>query len=152
MNTTTKTARLPSPLRLRFNMQSLKTKGLTLLIEHSPCCILSFGAAMIGVPFLRHNPVIELGFAIGGAIVGEHIGHKYFHKHTGAHDAHGHSHEKEGWRGLCVRYGLALTFGLASWGVHQVYFHDHGHHHDHAETAVLAAPAAPRTQLARNAP
>lgn len=128
-------------LRQHFNLRSIKTKGLTLLIEHGPCCILSAAAGFIGVHGLAHNPMLELGFAVGGAFAGEYIGHRLFHK--------GHDHEKQGtapWKGKVRRYALALTFGLASWGVHQQLFHKHDHDHDtchgHDHTHVHAAVAA----------
>jgi hypothetical protein len=111
-------------LRSKFNLSAIKTKGLTLLIEHAPCCILSFAAGFIGISILNHNPILELGFAIGGAIIGEHIGHKYFVKN--------HTH-KPGWKSKAKRYGASIAFGLASWGVHQAAFHDHNAHgHDTA--------------------
>lgn len=113
-------------------MKSFKTRGLTLLIEHSPCCILSFAAGLVGISFLNHNPMLELGFALGGAVVGERIGHHIFHK--GEHHHHG-------WKDTARRYGLSLMFGLASWGVHQQFLHN-DHHHAHngaAQTTYIAA-------------
>lgn len=110
----------PKSLRISFNMSAIKTKGLTLLIEHAPCCLLSLAAGFIGLSAFNHNPVLELGFALGGAVVGEHIGHKYFAKK--------HTH-KPGWKSQAKRYGLSLLFGLTSWGGHQVAFHDD---HDHS--------------------
>jgi hypothetical protein len=56
-------------LHSHFSLASVKTKGLTLAIEHAPCCLLSFAAGFIGIAALNHNPVIELGFAIGGAFM-----------------------------------------------------------------------------------
>lgn len=135
--------KLPS-LKTHFNLRSLKTKGLTLLIEHLPCCILSVAAGFIGLPLLNHNPVIELGFAIGGAITGEYVGHKYFLKHK----------HPETTMHQFRRYGLSLLFGLASWGLHQKLFHhhhdeDHHHkeHHDHAQYRQIAKPDISRTVL-----
>jgi hypothetical protein len=118
----------PQSLRLPFSLSAVKTKGLTLAIEHAPCCILSFAAGFIGLPMLTHNPVIELGFAVGGAVAGEHIGHRLFSKHT-----HG-----SGLGSAVKRYGIALAFGLASWGAHQALFHDHHPHMD--APAAAAAP------------
>lgn len=113
-------------LRQHFNLHSVKTKGLTLLIEHGPCCILSFSAGLIGLPGLNHNPVLELGFALGGAVVGEFAGSRLFHKHAHAHEAMGRT---------LRRYGLSLLFGVASWGVHQKFMHqDHDHAHPAQET------------------
>ena len=106
-------------LKNAFNLRSMGTKALTLTIEHAPCCILSFAAGFVGLPLLNHNPTIELGFALGGAVIGEHIGHKLFSKN------HSHGH---GWGSKIKRYGLALSFGVASWGVHQTFFHDHQNH------------------------
>lgn len=94
-----------------FSLQNLKTKGLSLLIEHSPCCILSFVAGFVGISFLNHNPVIELGFALGGALLGEYIGHKIFHRHTHCHN------------NALRRYAIALAIGLVSWALHQVFIH-----------------------------
>lgn len=105
-------------LSFDFNINALKSKALTLVIEHAPCCILSLAAASVGLPFLNHNPAIELGFALGGAVIGEHIGHKYLIKN--------HTHA-DGWKSHVKRYGFALAFGVASWGVHQTFFHDHKH-------------------------
>ena len=100
-----------------FNLSAIKTKGLTLLIEHAPCCILSFAAGFVGIAAINHNPILELSFALGGALVGEHIGHKYFSK----------KHEHKGLASNIKRYSIALAFGIASWGVHQALFHDHDH-------------------------
>jgi len=102
------------------------------LIEHAPCCILSFAAGFIGLPILNHNPIVELGFAFGGAVAGEYIGHKYFVKN--------HTH-KPGWKSTVRRYGLSLVFGLASWGVHQAVFHDHAHDHTHSHALEQQLPA-----------
>jgi len=38
-----------------FNLASLKSKGTALIIEHAPCCILSFAAGSLGVSILNHN-------------------------------------------------------------------------------------------------
>lgn len=122
-----------------FNLTVLKTKGFTLLIEHAPCCILSFAAGFIGIAALNHNPLLELGFALGGALIGEHIGHKYFSK----------NHEHKGIVSNLKRYGLAISFGLASWGVHQTFFHDNHDNHpseqhqacDHREHSDIRPPS-----------
>lgn len=108
-----------------FNMASIKTKGVALIIEHAPCCILSVAAGLIGVSSLNHNPVLELGFAVGGAITGEYLGHKYFFKNC-QHDSVSDK------IAVIKRYGIALSFGLLTWGAHQIIFHDHGHHHGHS--------------------
>lgn len=115
-------------LRTRFNLSAIKTKGLTLLIEHGPCCLLSAAAGFIGVSTFNHNPILELGFALGGAVAGEYLGHKYFAKNC---------HHGAGWKSTAKRYGLSLMFGLASWGVHQAVFHDHNHdEHDHHSQVI----------------
>lgn len=124
-------------LKLEFNLKAIKTKALTLLIEHGPCCILSFAAGFIGLPFLNHNPMVELGFAFGGAIAGEYIGHKYFEKN--------HTH-KLGWKATVRRYGLSLVFGLASWGVHQVAFHEDPTEHTKVHTHATQQYADPHKQ------
>lgn len=112
-------------LRRGFNRRNIKTKGLALLIEHAPCCLLSVAASFAGLPFLRHNPLLELGFALGGAMIGEFIGHRYFHVHDGVH-THGN-----GVRSTVLRYSFAIMIGLATWGVHQAYFHeDTPHQHE----------------------
>jgi hypothetical protein len=119
-------------LRTHFNLASFKTKGLTLLIEHSPCCLLSFASGFVGMSALAHNPALELGFALGGALIGDHIGHKYLNKDCCKDDKKVDNKLR--------RYSLALCFGLASWGAHQVLIHDHDTHsvepheiiHDHA--------------------
>jgi len=116
-------------LTFRFNFQSMKGKAIALTLEHAPCCLLSIGASYIGVNTLNHNPALELGFAVGGAIIGEKIGHKLF--------CHGHD---SSWRDTAKRYGISLAFGLSTWGIHQQYFHhdvdkDHAGHverHDHS--------------------
>lgn len=110
-------------LRSHFSLASIKTKGLTLAIEHSPCCLLSFAAGFIGVAALHHNPLLELGFAIGGALIGDHVAHKYIKKDC----VHNHTN----W-GKVKRYSLSVCFGLASWGAHQLLLHDHMHD-THAE-------------------
>lgn len=110
-------------INVKFNASALKTKGLSLLIGHGPCCGLSFVAGLMAIPGFSHNPLIELCFALGGAAAGEYVGHKYFVKE--------HAH-KSGWKPTAKRYGLSLLFGLAAWGVHQAVFHNHDHDHDHA--------------------
>lgn len=116
-------------LTQHFNLESFKTKGLTLLIEHAPCCLLSFGAGFIGISVLAHNPILELGFALGGAFLGDHIGHKYFNKDCC----------KDGKKtNRLRRYSLAFCFGMASWGAHQLLFHDHSEHeHNHAPHEIV---------------
>lgn len=110
-------------LRMQFNLQAVKTKGLTLMIEHAPCCLLSIVGGLVGVSAFNHNPVLELGFALGGAVVGEYIGHKYFAKNC--------THKSD-FRTTAKRYGLSLAFGLASWGAHQAFLHDHTGEEKHA--------------------
>lgn len=100
--------------RFRPTLHGMSGKGLGLLIEHLPCCLLSLAAAAIGIPFLNHNSVLELGFAVGGALLGEYIGHRFIFKktcHTGT-SAHG-----------IRRYSLALAIGLVTWGLHQAFLH-----------------------------
>lgn len=109
-----------------------KSKGLALLIEHAPCCLLSLLSGLIGIHALNHNPLLEFGFAVGGAIVGEYIGHRYFHgaaeAATGTHVPHFRRHD------TLKRYGLALAIGLFTWGLHQQFFHGH---HDSSRAAVV---------------
>lgn len=144
--TEVKTIQIKPPLRLR----NLSARGLGLAIEHLPCCILTVIAASIGIPFLSHNPVIELGFAIGGAFVGEYIGHKFIFKHHCNGDA---CHRAESRRHMLSRYVIALAIGLSTWAAHQVVFHHHSPleefreyqaAHSHAETpsAQQAMPTA----------
>lgn len=109
-------------LKQHFNARAFKTKSLTLLIEHGPCCILSFAAGLVGLSGLAHNPLLELCFAFAGALGGEYLGHRLFHRG-------GHDHGGAGSAKTLRRYGLALVFGMASWGVHQaVFHHPHGGH------------------------
>lgn len=147
----------PKPLTIKpsFNLRSLSARGLGLAIEHLPCCILTVVAASIGIPFLSHNPLLELGFAVGGAMIGEYVGHKYiFNKHCG-HG--GHSHESR--NAVAKRYAIALAIGLTTWGAHQLFFHKqtdtHVHHAAeavHAEQVVTGKPATPTTVPARPQP
>jgi hypothetical protein len=125
-------------VRFQFNINSIKTKGLTLLIEHSPCCLLAFAAGFLGLPLLNHNPAIELGFAVAGAFIGEYIGHNYLFKKS----CQSHSHD-EGLKGRMKRYGLALAFGLASWGLHQAFLHEPADHAGHAHAPAAQHQAAP---------
>lgn len=142
-------------IRPSFNLRSLSARGLGLAIEHLPCCILTVVAASIGIPFLSHNPVLELGFAVGGAMIGEYVGHKYiFNKHCG-HG--GHSHEER--TDTAKRYAIALAIGLTTWGAHQVFFHKHSDAHDthvaeamHAEQVITGQPATPTTVPAHPQP
>lgn len=110
-------------IRPAFNGASIKTKALTLLIEHSPCCLLSVAAGFIGIPGMAHNPAIELALAIGGAIIGETVGHRLFHKKSAESRA-------EGYKKTLRRYGLSCLFGLASWGVHQTLLHKGSDNHN----------------------
>ena len=104
-----------------FNIRSIQGKAIALTLEHAPCCLLSLTAGMIGVHGFEHNPAIELGFAVGGAFAGEYLGHKIF----GCHHA-------STVRDTIKRYGISLTFGLATWGIHQeLLHHPHEEHHYH---------------------
>lgn len=123
---------MPFSIQQHFNARTVKTKGLTLLIEHGPCCILSLAAGFVGLPWIAHNPMLELGFAMGGAIIGEYVGHRLFHTHSHAADSAART---------ARRYGLSVLFGLASWGVHQVAFHkphDHRHETSHFKVAEVS--------------
>jgi hypothetical protein len=102
-----------TPLRRRW--ATFRARGLALMIEHAPCCLLTAIAATIGLPLLNHNPVIELGFAIGGAMIGEYVGHRYILRHT-CPETHAHTVQ---------RYAIALAIGLITWGLHQILFHQH---------------------------
>ena len=93
----------------------LGARALALIIEHTPCCLLTILAASIGLPLLRHNPLIEFGFAIGGALVGEYIGHRYILRHTHPETP---AHKRQ-------RYMIALAIGLTTWAIHQILFHQH---------------------------
>jgi hypothetical protein len=120
------------PVKMIFNLRALSGKGIALVLEHLPCCLLSLAAASVGIPFLNHNTYLELGFAIGGAIAGEYIGHRYiFNKHC-----HGHK-SAPAWR----RYAIALAIGLATWGAHQIYLHEPAERHVHAPAEVHASHA-----------
>lgn len=142
-----------SSIKSSFNLRSLSARGLGLAIEHLPCCILTVIAASIGIPFLRHNPAIELGFAVGGALIGEYVGHKYIFNKRCVHP--GHSHETR--RHAAGRYALALAIGLSTWGLHQAFFHKHPHEQDpramreaaHAQQVIAGPPATPRAAPAR---
>jgi hypothetical protein len=133
-----------------FNWASFKSKSLTLLIEHSPCCLLSFASGFLGVSVLNHNPVLELGFALSGALIGDHIGHKYFNQDCCKDDKKSENKLR--------RYALALSFGLASWGAHQMFFHDHDevnagspdaaiHQHDCEHTDYKSQPSFASAKL-----
>lgn len=102
-----------TPFRQR--LARLKAQSLALVIEHAPCCLLTAIAATIGLPLLNHNPIIELGFAIGGAMIGEYVGHRYILRHTCPETRH---HTLQ-------RYAIALAIGLITWGLHQILFHAH---------------------------
>ncbi|MES2729627.1 MAG: hypothetical protein V4621_05970 [Pseudomonadota bacterium] len=93
----------------------IKSRSLALLIEHMPCCLLTAVAASVGLPLLRHNPPLEFAFAIGGAMIGEFIGHRYILQHDHP--------ETKAHRGQ--RYMIALAIGLITWGLHQLLFHKH---------------------------
>lgn len=117
----TTTIQKPRLLPAALNWRQVKTKSIAFIIEHSPCCLLSFAAGFIGLPMLYHNPRIELAFAIFGAVFGEWLGHRLFHKHDSCH-------HDTCIRGTLRRYAISLLIGLASWGLHQQLFH---HRHDH---------------------
>lgn len=121
-----KTSFLPAS----FSARNLKSKSIAFLIEHSPCCLLSFAAGFVGLPMLYHNPRIELAFAIVGAVLGEYLGHRWFHKD-------GSCHHETCIRGVMRRYAFSLLIGLASWGLHQKLFH-HAHDDDHGHVAGYA--------------
>ncbi len=111
-------------LRKHFNVRALTIKGATLLAKEIPCVALAGAAGFIGIPGLSHNPVLELGIALGGAVAGEYVGGKIFKSCV---------HEK-GWKAQARRYGLSLVFGVATWGLHQKLLHrGHEHEHEHHE-------------------
>lgn len=144
-----------STLKPSFNLRSLSARSLGLAIEHLPCCILTVVAASIGIPFLSHNPLLELGFAVGGAMIGEYVGHKYiFNKHCG-HAGHDHESRKS----VAKRYAIALAIGLTTWGAHQALFHKNSHPHEthasevaHAHEVITGQPATPTAAPVRQPP
>ena len=107
-----------STLKYKCRPAALKQSGLTLVIEHSPCCLLAFVAGFIGISFLYHNPVLELGFAMGGAVIGKRIGQKYFQTQC-CDDT-----RPLPYIGLTVKdCGFAFVFGGISWALHQILVH-----------------------------
>lgn len=118
-------------IKTHFTFATLRNKAFTQIIEHTPCCILAASAGAIGIPALSHNPVLELGFALGGAIAGEHIGHSLAKKFNWHHACGGPLASKRIF-GIPKDYIVALSIGLATWGGHQALFHDHGDHHHQA--------------------
>lgn len=110
---------------------TLTTRGVTLVASHIPCCGVAFGMAATGMA-VTHNPTIELALAVGGAIAGDEIGHRIFKAKCCV---------ENGTKSLIKRYGIAACIGVASWGVHQAYFHDHDDEgHTHAEIAEFTLP------------
>lgn len=131
-------------LRSIFNWHGMSGKAIALVLEHLPCCLLSVAAAAVGIPFLNHNTLLELGFAIGGAIAGEYIGHKYiFKKYCADHTA----------EPAARRYAIALAIGLTTWGAHQIFLHEpaerhaSAHDHGHAIHQTVTASAAMPTSV-----
>lgn len=100
-------------------MHFFRRRSVPLIIEHLPCCVLSFLAGFVGVAFLHHNPVLELAFAIGGALIGEKLAHKFFLTQENCPCDDNHSSSKYKLKG----YALAITIGVISWGIHQIFFH-----------------------------
>lgn len=143
-------------LKPTFNIRSLSARGLGLAIEHLPCCLLTVVAASIGIPFLSHNPALELGFAVGGAMIGEYIGHKYIFNKQCAHGGHGHESRKD----TAKRYAIALAIGLTTWGAHQAFFHkpsEHNHHEhaahaEHVQQVITGQSAMPTAVQAPRPP
>lgn len=115
-------------------MANFRNKAITQVIEHLPCCLLSAGAGLIGLSALNHNPMLELGFALGGAIAGEHIGHNLAKKFNWEHDCGGPLASKK-IIGIPKDYLIAISIGLITWGGHQVFFHDHTHERTASATA-----------------
>ncbi len=127
-----------------FNVQNAKGKALAFTLEHSPCCLLSVAGSALGIQVLNHNPHIELAFAIGGAVTGEYIGHRFF--------CAGH-HRKIGQ--TIKSYGIALAFGLATWSIHQEVFHDHeqgetAHHRHDAQEDISSLRYNPFQNIDRS--
>lgn len=105
-------------VRNKMRLPALKQGAVTLIIEHSPCCLLAFVAGFAGIAFLNHNPLIELGFALGGALIGKKIGQRYFHAICCSNA------ENLPFIGLTARQVMiALSIGLLSWGAHQMLVH-----------------------------
>jgi hypothetical protein len=105
-------------VKSKMSLPAFKQGALTLLIEHSPCCLLAFFAGFVGIAFLYHNPLIELGFALGGALIGKKIGQRYFHS-TCCSDT-----DNIPFIGLTGRQVMiALLIGLLSWSAHQGLVH-----------------------------
>lgn len=114
-------------VRDAFNLQSLKSVGLRLLVKEMPCLGLSLISA-VTISSFSHDPRLEIAVALGVAVGFEHIEHKYF------------PHIKPlisgtGLVAMVKRYGLAIGIGLAAWGLHHTLLHDHDKH-DASEHAM----------------
>ena len=116
---------------------SVRKNIFTTFLKEMPCLTLAIVGATVGMGFLSHNPVIEFGIAIVGAIVGETIAHKIFK--PSCHDRHNcATHAHKSWRDEMVkRYGLALLFGVLTWGVHQYVLHENNDAQAHINTVPV---------------
>lgn len=123
---------------------SMGWKATALVAEHVPCCGASFAAGFLPhaqifgfeLHTLNHNPILEFGMMVTTAVGFEYLAHKRLCRNIGAVtgvDTHFKKHDK------LKRYGIALSIGLASWGIHQKLFH---HHHDEQAAVALSVPTA----------
>lgn len=121
----------------RVNWHVIRKNVFTTVLKEAPCLGLAVVGATIGMGILAHNPRIELGIAILGAIVGETIAHKILK--PSCHDRHDCSkHAPQSWRHEMVkRYSLALIFGILTWGGHQYLLHDTQDAQNHTYHAPL---------------
>tara|TARA_Y100001001_G_C7983057_1_gene300098 strand:+ start:1092 stop:1529 length:438 start_codon:yes stop_codon:yes gene_type:complete len=107
------------------------------MLQHTFCCFLPILGAVLGaaIPGV-HNPFLELGLALGGAVLGVQVD-KLLHKKK-MHDCACHESDADivnvsqenhaRFKGLVKAYGLPLIFALGVWAIHLVAVHgNHGH-------------------------
>ena len=153
-------------MKFEFTVATLGGKTAPYLLKEIPCLAFSSAATVFGIPFINHNPGLELATSLTTAVGIEYLSHKAPHllpKFMRPKDASAPEKTEAEKKALGLplhAWGMALAFSLASWGIHQEVFHDHGHDHghhhkheneDHENNAVhhekmrqsLSAPAHP---------
>ena len=125
-------------------------KTAAVAIEHLPCCGISFAtgflphASLFGMQLhaLNHNPGLEFGMMVAAAVGCEYaFNHRFCRNAKAITGASPHFKKHD----TAKRYALALSIGLASWGIHQKLFHHH--HEEHPDQSAVAAPLPAFTRV-----
>lgn len=118
-------------LTRHFTLSNMRRYGVPFMIQHAFCCFLPILGAVLGasIPGV-HNPFLELGLALGGAVLGVQIDKALHHKNLHDCECHeeGEKVKQNPFMRLLKTYGLPLIFAFGVWAIHIAVFHgDHNH-------------------------